>query len=84
MGVRFFRDRSAYRANQQGAAVQPPSPGYGAQPGSGQLPGYGQSSYRQPTGYGQPAYGQQPGYGQPGYGQRTNHEQQQSSPGPVL
>ena len=38
MGVRFFRDRSAYRNRQQAAAVQTPSPAYG-QAGRG---GYGQ------------------------------------------
>jgi hypothetical protein len=32
MGVRFFRDRSAYRARQQ-AAVRAPSHGYGQQAG---------------------------------------------------
>ena len=54
MGIRFFRDRSAYRASQQAVAVQTPSPGYGQQPGYGQLPGYAQ----------QAAYGQQPSYEQ--------------------
>ena len=52
MGIRFFRDRSAYRASQQVVAVQTPSPGYGQQPGYGQLPGYAQ----------QAGYGQQPSY----------------------
>jgi uncharacterized RDD family membrane protein YckC len=40
-------------------------PGYGAQPGSGGIPGYPQAG---PYQQGQPGYSQ-PGYGQPGYGQ---------------
>ena len=47
MVVRFFRDRSAFRARQEAAVVQGPQPGYG-QP----------SSYGQPSGYGQPPGGQ--------------------------
>ena len=48
MGVRFFRDRSAYRATQQAAAVQMPSPVYGQQAGYGQQPGYEQQWRRGP------------------------------------
>jgi uncharacterized membrane protein HdeD (DUF308 family) len=44
MIVRFFRDRSAFRARQSAGAVQGPPPGYG-QPG-----GYGQPSVDQPQG----------------------------------
>jgi hypothetical protein len=43
MGIRFFRDRSAYRARQQGTAVQTPLPSYGQQAG------YGQQSPRDPV-----------------------------------
>jgi hypothetical protein len=50
MIVRFFRDRSAYRARQQPAALQAPAPGYGEP-----------SSHSQPPGYGQPAGGQPQG-----------------------
>ena len=68
MGIRFFRDRSAYRASQQAVAVQTPSPGYGQQPGYAQQAGYGQ----------QPGYAQQAGYGQqPSY-------VQQSPRGPIV
>jgi hypothetical protein len=42
MVVRFFRDRSAFQAGQEAAAVQGPYPGYG-QPSS-----YGQPSGGQP------------------------------------
>jgi hypothetical protein len=68
MIVQFFRDRSAYQAEQGSRAAQMPYPGYGV-PNDGQ-PGYGQ----QVDDYGQPGYGQ-PGYGQPsaqvGYGQQV-------------
>lgn len=50
MIVRFFRDRSAYRARQQPAAVQAPAPGYGEPPAYGQPPGYGQPAGGQPQG----------------------------------
>jgi hypothetical protein len=43
MGIRFFRDRSAYRARQQATAFQTPSPGYGQQAG------YEQKSPRGPV-----------------------------------
>ena len=49
MGVRFFRDRSAYRATQQAAAVQMPSPVYGQQAGYGQQPGYEQQMAARPS-----------------------------------
>ena len=63
MTVRFFRDRSAFRAKQQAAAWQGPPPGYGQPTGYGQPSGYGQPpGYEQPPGYGQPSgYGQPPG-----------------------
>ena len=48
MIVRFFRDRSAFRARQSAATVLGPPPGYG-QPGYGQ-PAYGQPSVDQPQG----------------------------------
>jgi hypothetical protein len=48
MIVRFFRDRSAFRARQSAATVQGPPPGYG-QPAYGQ-PAYGQPSVDQPQG----------------------------------
>jgi putative regulator of septum formation len=41
MTVRFFRDRSAFRAKQQAAALQGPTPGYAQPPGFGQPPGGG-------------------------------------------
>jgi hypothetical protein len=41
MTVRFFRDRSAFRAKQQAAAVQGPPPGYAQPPGFAQPPGGG-------------------------------------------
>ena len=47
MIVRFFRDRSALRAEQEATALQGPHPGYGEP-----------SSYGQPSGYGQPSRGQ--------------------------
>lgn len=36
MGIRFFRDRAAYRAMQQATAAQTPSPSYAQQGGYGQ------------------------------------------------
>ena len=53
MIVRFFRDRSSFRAMQKAAAAQGTA--------------YGQpSSYGQPSGYGPPSgYGQPSSYGQP-------------------
>ena len=56
MIVRFFRDRSAFRARQQAGAFQGPPAGYGQPSGYGQPPGYGQ-----PSGYGQPPGGQDQG-----------------------
>jgi hypothetical protein len=77
MGIQFFRGRSAYRAKQQGTAVQAPPPSNGPQPGYGSQPNYGQPGYGPQPGYGQPGYGSQPGYGQPSYGQQPYYEQQQ-------
>lgn len=51
MIVRFFRDRSAFRAMQKAGAFQGPSPGYAEPSSYGQTPGYGQApGYAQPTG----------------------------------
>ena len=71
MTVRFFRDRSAFRAKQQAAAFQGPPPGYGQPSAYGPPPAYGQPpAYGPPPGYGQPSdYGPPPGYGQPPGGQ---------------
>src|SRR5215472_562208 len=41
MTVRFFRDRAAFRAKQQAAALQGPPPGYGQPPGYAEPPGDG-------------------------------------------
>ncbi len=65
--VRFFRDRSAYRAAQAAAAPA----GYGQPPAYGQTPVdyVPPGGYPQPGGYGQPGgYAQPGGYGQPGGG----------------
>jgi len=62
MIVRFFRDRSAYQAQQQATVFQAqPASGYGQPPGYDQPPSYGQAS-----GYAEPAdYGQRSGFDQP-------------------
>jgi hypothetical protein len=71
MAVRFFRDRTAYRAARQAGPVPPA--GYAQPPAYGQAPtGYGQpSGYGQPQNFGPPQdfvpsqdHGQQGGYGQ--------------------
>jgi hypothetical protein len=49
MGIRFFRDRAAYRARQQGTAAQTPPPSYAQQGGYGQQDGYGQQAPRGPV-----------------------------------
>jgi hypothetical protein len=56
MIVRFFRDRSAFRARQQATAFLEPLNAYGQPPGYGRPPGYGQ-----PPEYGQSAWGQSHG-----------------------
>jgi uncharacterized RDD family membrane protein YckC len=61
--------------DQPAQGGQPYPGGYGAQPGGGPQPGYGQPAYGQPA-YGQPGYGQQPAYGQPAHGQQPGYGQQ--------
>jgi predicted lipid-binding transport protein (Tim44 family) len=50
MIVQFVRDRSVYRARQQAAAFQGPTPGYGQPSGYDQSSGYGESAGGQPQG----------------------------------